>query len=591
MALILEVRTTTKKAAAQIKKFAAKAGADVKTMEKRSVSSANRMSSAFSNTGRMLGALGLGVGIAGTIRGLKNMISAASDTQESLNKVREVFGDAADAVEKFSETAAKGLGASREKALAMTGEIGNLLVAMKFSEDKAADFSTKMVQLAADLGSFNNVPTVDALNAIRSALVGESEPIRRFGADVRQTRLDQIALGMGLEFTKGKMDAQTKALAAMEAIMQDTGKAQGDFARTSDQLANSSKTLGALITDLSSDLGEIFIPIARKTVLKLSEMVLGVKGTVAALKDLSKAVEMKRLVDEIALLDTNIERLTDPKGFNKLGIELNKFLGQQENLNERLEGFQKRRNELYEQLNTLLSEQNDLTKKGNKLVNDSVPTINRIAEIKKRILDKTKNEKLETQAMIELMLDGLVPAAQKWEGFTKLTEKEFRTIPSYTRQISHDIEFAADNQRRWAEEAEATREKLFEAAGILNDIAQIAAGRKISFSGLLQLGASIAMLIPGGQGVATGLQAGAIATRGFQGGGRPPVGRPSVVGERGPEMFVPDRPGTIVPNHEVNNNQKININIYTQSVDESFVRAELIPRLQDVMRQQGSRLS
>jgi hypothetical protein len=35
----------------------------------------------------------------------------------------------------------------------------------------------------------------------------------------------------------------------------------------------------------------------------------------------------------------------------------------------------------------------------------------------------------------------------------------------------------------------------------------------------------------------------------FANGGRPPVGRPSLVGERGPELFVPDRAGTIVPNH------------------------------------------
>ena len=36
---------------------------------------------------------------------------------------------------------------------------------------------------------------------------------------------------------------------------------------------------------------------------------------------------------------------------------------------------------------------------------------------------------------------------------------------------------------------------------------------------------------------------------GFADGGRPSVGRPSIVGERGPELFVPDRAGTIVPNH------------------------------------------
>ncbi len=38
---------------------------------------------------------------------------------------------------------------------------------------------------------------------------------------------------------------------------------------------------------------------------------------------------------------------------------------------------------------------------------------------------------------------------------------------------------------------------------------------------------------------------------GFANGGRPPVGRPSIVGERGPELFVPGSAGTIVPNHEL----------------------------------------
>lgn len=37
--------------------------------------------------------------------------------------------------------------------------------------------------------------------------------------------------------------------------------------------------------------------------------------------------------------------------------------------------------------------------------------------------------------------------------------------------------------------------------------------------------------------------------KGFANGGMPPVGRFSVVGERGPELFMPRVPGTIIPNH------------------------------------------
>ena len=47
----------------------------------------------------------------------------------------------------------------------------------------------------------------------------------------------------------------------------------------------------------------------------------------------------------------------------------------------------------------------------------------------------------------------------------------------------------------------------------------------------------------------------------FADGGRPPVGKASVVGERGPELFVPDSAGTIVPNEKMGSSTTININI------------------------------
>jgi len=38
---------------------------------------------------------------------------------------------------------------------------------------------------------------------------------------------------------------------------------------------------------------------------------------------------------------------------------------------------------------------------------------------------------------------------------------------------------------------------------------------------------------------------------GFANGGRPPVGRASIVGEKGPELFVPSSAGTIIPNNKI----------------------------------------
>ena len=47
----------------------------------------------------------------------------------------------------------------------------------------------------------------------------------------------------------------------------------------------------------------------------------------------------------------------------------------------------------------------------------------------------------------------------------------------------------------------------------------------------------------------------------FANGGRPPVGRPSIVGERGPELFVPNSAGTIIPNHAMVGSTSVVVNV------------------------------
>jgi len=72
-------------------------------------------------------------------------------------------------------------------------------------------------------------------------------------------------------------------------------------------------------------------------------------------------------------------------------------------------------------------------------------------------------------------------------------------------------------------------------------IAKMFAGMGSSFSG--SSFSDFTGSITGGNPFAPG---GILPT--FADGGRPPVGRPSIVGERGPELFVPGASGTIIPN-------------------------------------------
>jgi len=68
---------------------------------------------------------------------------------------------------------------------------------------------------------------------------------------------------------------------------------------------------------------------------------------------------------------------------------------------------------------------------------------------------------------------------------------------------------------------------------------------------------------------------------GFANGGYPPLNQPSIVGERGPELFVPQSAGKIIPNHQLgggqpivnNNNTAVTYSI--QAVDASSFRSML----------------
>jgi len=84
---------------------------------------------------------------------------------------------------------------------------------------------------------------------------------------------------------------------------------------------------------------------------------------------------------------------------------------------------------------------------------------------------------------------------------------------------------------------------------------------------------------------------------GFANGGMPPVGQASIVGERGPELFVPQSAGRIVPNHQLSmgqpvvNNNTTAVTYSIQAVDASSFKTLLArdPEFLHNVSEQGRR--
>jgi hypothetical protein len=212
---------------------------------------------ALAALGAAAGALAIKIG--------KDAINAASDLSEEISKSSVLFGDGAAEIDEWSRTAATAFGQSRRQALQAAGNFAIFGKSAGLVDDELVEFSTDFTELASDLASFNNTSPEDAVQALGAALRGESEPIRRYGILLDDATLRQKALELGIvETTREALTPQQRVLAAQAAIMDQVGDATGDFARTSDGLANSQRILAANLEDVKATLGEALLPIAEE---------------------------------------------------------------------------------------------------------------------------------------------------------------------------------------------------------------------------------------------------------------------------------------------------------------------------------------
>lgn len=225
-------------------------------------------------------------GLAVMGAGALSAANAASDLGESTNAVQKVFGDASPTIAAFGETAAESAGLSQRAFNELATSTGSLLTNFGYSAQDAADQTTELASRAADMASVFNTDVSTALDAINSGIRGEAEPLRAFGVNLNDASLKAKALELGLYSGKGALDANAKAQAAIAITMEQTSKTAGDFADTSDGLANRQRILTSEWENAQASLGEQLLPYMEQGLGYFSSMIKFVSDNESAVKKL-----------------------------------------------------------------------------------------------------------------------------------------------------------------------------------------------------------------------------------------------------------------------------------------------------------------
>lgn len=128
--------------------------------------------------------------------------------------------------------------------------------------DEVADKTIDLTKRAADMASVFNTDVSDALTAIQAALRGEADPIERYGVKVSAAAVQQKALADTGKQAASALTDQELAAARLALIFEQTDAVAGDFANTSDGLANKTRIANARMEEMQATIGEKLLPVS-----------------------------------------------------------------------------------------------------------------------------------------------------------------------------------------------------------------------------------------------------------------------------------------------------------------------------------------
>ena len=335
--IVFEVTADGKHAIADIKDITRAIQDETKKWDKAADQSAGNINDSFSG---MLKKLVAGFSAAKIGKALldlgKDALEAASDLKEVQNVVDTTFGSNAGQIDRWAKNAGTQFGLTETKAKQFTSTLGAMMKSSGIAGDEIVSMSTDLAGLAADMSSFYNLDFDTAFQKIRSGISGETEPLKQLGINMSVANLEAYALSQGIEKAFSDMSQGEQTMLRYQYLMSATADAQGDFAKTSTEYANSMRTLKSNVEAIKTALGSTFydaIAQATNWVNEFLELILPDESKKTVLDRFNeveidttdKLEQIKSTAEEARMLTEQLEKINQAK-IGETGTDVQKFV-------------------------------------------------------------------------------------------------------------------------------------------------------------------------------------------------------------------------------------------------------------------------
>lgn len=143
-----------------------------------------------------------------------------------------------------------------------------------------------LTMLAGDMSSLTNVDLSTVMNNFSSGLSGMSMALKKYGIDITNASLKQLALSLGVKKNISDMTQAEKEYLRVIAMVQQSKVSWGDLANTINQPANQFRMLKTNISQCGMMLGRLFMPMVAKVLPWLNAMTGAIKDLIQHIGDL-----------------------------------------------------------------------------------------------------------------------------------------------------------------------------------------------------------------------------------------------------------------------------------------------------------------
>lgn len=225
--------------------------------------------------------------VAAAFAGLK-ISRVGQDLEESTNKFDSVFKNLSGQAGKELDAFSKRVGRSQLEMRKFAATMQDTFVPLGLAREEAKKLSLSIVELGVDIASLSNKADADVIRDIQSALVGNTETVRKYGVSITEARIKQEAFNQGLD--PKKLDGQQKALLRFKLILDDSADSVGDAEKTQASFANQVKRLQGEFIDMTAAGGQLLNDVLLPFVQELNELVPAIKEWVNENKGLISAM-------------------------------------------------------------------------------------------------------------------------------------------------------------------------------------------------------------------------------------------------------------------------------------------------------------